>query len=373
MSKIFGSSRDGKRKLLFLLFLAAAVFVYFYFNYLKILGALLFVMPLHYFDDKRIPDPYHYVSLTSWAAHPKNLDLITFLPKSIPKSANRDSVVVFFVHPTTFIDRSAWNQPKNDERANNILKRRGLINQASIFSACCEVYVPKYRQATLYSFIDLSDNGSKAFDVAYEDIKRSFLYFDKHIRKGRPYFIASHSQGTMHSVRLLQELQQENTTFNEMIAAFLVGYRLTESDIGSFEVCDGPKSINCILAWNSVEKDGFVTFKSKENLICVNPLSWQKDGTFMGKSSYMGGVGFEIWNYKDSQKITKSELEFDKSIEGVRCKNGNLEIIGLASDNYPVRLFSLHAYDYGLFFLNILHNLAIRVEAYHQVNDKGNL
>ena len=54
------------------------------------------------------------------------------------------------------------------------------------------MYVPRYRQATLYSFADFGENGSKALEVAYQDVKESFLYFDLHIRKGRPFFIASH-------------------------------------------------------------------------------------------------------------------------------------------------------------------------------------
>ena len=41
--------------------------------------------------------------------------------------------------------------------------------------------------------------------------------------------------------------------------------------------------------------------------------------------------------------------------------DGNLEVETIDSNNYPVRLFALHAYDYGLFFKNIEKNVDDRI------------
>ncbi len=41
-----------------------------------------------------------------------------------------------------------------------------------------------------------------AFDLAYEDLKTAFENYLKHYNKGRPIIIASHSQGSLHALRL---------------------------------------------------------------------------------------------------------------------------------------------------------------------------
>ena len=39
----------------------------------------------------------------------------------------------------------------------------------------------------------------------------------------------------------------------------------------------------------------------------------------------------------------------EENLVGARCNDGSLEVETIDSNNYPVRLFALHAYDYGLF------------------------
>ncbi|MGY8791817.1 MAG: DUF3089 domain-containing protein, partial [Pseudomonadales bacterium] len=58
-----------------------------------------------------------------------------------------------------------------------------MRDQASVFNGCCDVYAPRYRQATLYSFTDTSEvkNGEQALELAYGDVKTAFKYFvDNH-------------------------------------------------------------------------------------------------------------------------------------------------------------------------------------------------
>ena len=196
------------------------------------------------------------------------------MEKSISKT--KKDVVVFFVHPTTFINRENWNQPKNDYEANEILRKRILVNKAVIFSACCEVYVPAYRQATLYSFVAGKRNQENAFRIAFNDVSASFEHFNKNFRRGRPYILAAHSQGSMHALKLLKKIRNNANLYSDMVAAYLVGFNITKNDIYPTQVCESEDSINCVVAWNSVEKNGFITFKSEEDLICVNPLSWSE-------------------------------------------------------------------------------------------------
>ena len=74
-------------------------------------------MPWKNFSEQAVPQKLQYSKTDSWIAHPNHLDLSKLLPdqKSITKT--KKDVVVFFVHPTTFINRENWNQPKNDYEA----------------------------------------------------------------------------------------------------------------------------------------------------------------------------------------------------------------------------------------------------------------
>eukprot|EP00435_Cladocopium_sp_Y103_P032372 s760_g8.t1 len=63
-------------------------------------------------------------------------------------------------------------------------------------------------------------DSSAALEVAYQDVRRAFVRFIEET-KGRPFFIAGHSQGTMHLTRLLQE---EIDPFPSRARRFLHGY-----------------------------------------------------------------------------------------------------------------------------------------------------
>ena len=336
------------------------IFIFWVFSpQIKIMSVMLYIMPWKNFSEKEVPTKLQYEKSYSWIAHPTHLDLSKFLPDQNSISNTKKDVVVFFVHPTTFINRKSWNQPKNDYEANEILRKRILINQAVIFSACCDVYVPAYRQATLYSFVAGKQNQEKAFSIAYQDVLASFEYFNQNFRNGRPYILAGHSQGSMHALKLLKEIRNNSHLYSDMVAAYLVGFNITKSDIYPTKVCESEDSINCVVAWNSVEKNGFVTFKSEEDLICVNPLSWNESEKAISSNFNLGGVGFNHWS-KNKIKRNWKNIVLEPKVAGAKCKDGNLLITNLYSSGFPVRLFSLHAYDYGLFFSNILKNTKVR-------------
>ncbi len=342
----------------FLLIILIGVSILWFLPQIKILSVMIYIMPWHNFSEEKVPKKRDYSKPDSWLVNPSLLDLSNFLPKEKIILNPKNDIVVFFVHPTTFINRNNWNQPKDDYEANQILKKRILLNQVAIFSACCEVYAPAYRQATLYAFVAQKNNKEDAFRIAYQDVKNSFEYFDQNYRNGRPFILAGHSQGSMHALKLLKEVRNNKQLFSDMVAAYLVGFSVTKSDIYPTEVCEKPDSINCVVAWNSVEERGFVTFQREEELICVNPLSWNTSEKALSSFYNLGGVGFQQWSI--NQEKTLGPIELEAYVAGARCKNGNLLVTDLTSSNFPVRLFSLHAYDYGLFFSNILNNTKVR-------------
>ena len=84
-----------------------------------------------------------------------------------------------------------------------------MANQASAFNGCCSIYAPYYRQASIYSYYDTDEVREEIHAFVYQDVKKAFEYFIKNYSNGRPFIIASHSQGTHHSLDcLLRKLME---------------------------------------------------------------------------------------------------------------------------------------------------------------------
>ena len=101
-------------------------------------------VPKFDFDGSLIGEPIDYSNLDFWAAHPKKLDGADVSPTGFNFDRQEDAEVdVFFVHPTTFISSSNWNQSIEKKylskkyRAVRYLHEWSLRDQASIFNSCC--------------------------------------------------------------------------------------------------------------------------------------------------------------------------------------------------------------------------------------------
>lgn len=76
----------------------------------------------------------------------------------------------------------------------------------------------------------------------------------KKLQCGRPFIIASHSQGTYHARRLLQEVIQIFHLRNRMVA---VRYRFPGIDTAMYKVlkpCQEENQTGCYITWASLKK-----------------------------------------------------------------------------------------------------------------------
>ena len=80
-----------------------------------------------------------------------------------------------------------------------------LANQASQFNGCCNVYAPRYREASIFAYLKGDAKlREQVLGFAYKDVARAFDYFIENYNGGRPFILASHSQGTHHGERLIK-------------------------------------------------------------------------------------------------------------------------------------------------------------------------
>jgi len=217
------------------------------------------ITPVMEFEPANEPAQPDYVNASHWAARPDTLGSAAFAPEGMevidPSAAKAD---VFFVHPTTYVGTANWNEnvsaPMDTTRAGEIVAELIMPGQAGLFNGCCRMYAPRYRQATLAAFFKPGESGRSALDLAYGDVVRAFRHYLEHDNKGRPFFLAGHSQGACHLMRLLAE-DFDVDLKPQLIAVYLLGFKVTAQAAASFAHISTP-------AKNGTEAASFIAFDS---------------------------------------------------------------------------------------------------------------
>src|SRR5882757_5050408 len=281
------------------------------------------------------PPAPDYSSSTSWAALPGIPSTASATPPGYDDQQATAAVDVFYIHPTTYFDIAIANAAYNQGGIAQIGVTAALTNQASVFNGCCRIYAPHYRQASLGSDITASQASYRTFEIAYQDIKQAFLYYMVNYNQRRPFIIAGHSQGALHSERLIQELITGTPLQSQLVAAYVVGSSdpADPGQAGTFlglPICNSPSQIGCSMSWDSYSQFGADTSSSSGAIIwadgsyrqsttvplCVSPLTWQRDTSTMATAN-LGGEPFSL---------TGSLSAPNSQLPGASCENGFLVI-----------------------------------------------
>ena len=309
-----------------------------------------------------------YSNLNNWAAHPYKKDPSDSVPGPLQYNYFADSSVdVFFLHPTTYFDdnllkppsgtfiSSMWNASLHNETVNNKTDNSTILYQASIFNSAGRVFSPRYRQANYYAYFTVDTlNAIKAFDLAYQDIKQSFIFYLQHYNNGRPIIIASHSQGTTHAKLLLKEFFDGKPLIKQLVAAYLVGMPVEQNFFKSIPVCKDSSETGCFCSWRTL-KEGYLTeYIKKENkkVLVTNPLSWNTKSVTVDREENKGSILLnfnKIVVHTTGGRIYKNVLWVNKP-----------RFFG----NVLVRQKNYHIADYNLFYVNVRDNVKTRVMEY---------
>jgi hypothetical protein len=328
------------------------------------------------FDQMTPPPAPDYSQRASWGAMPGTQDPTNVAPpgvaKADPATAPAD---VFFIHPTSFFDSDQWNQPLSDETTNRQTDTGTLRAQASVFNGCCRIYAPRYRQMTLGGFVGYSKSSDEALALAYSDVKRAFDYYIAHYNRGRPFIIASHSQGSRHAVILLADAIDGTDLRKRFVAAYIAGTWIPESRFARLKTikpCERADDTGCVLTWSTLadgsdaqaqrvafaRRSGLPASLADEKFVCTNPISWTRSTALAPASLNLGG-----WLPGESDP----PRAIDPNIVSARCDDGALFVS--RPDSFLYRIGRLpggnyHNYDYQLFWMNIRKNAQTRVQAF---------
>lgn len=297
-------------------------------------------------QDAVIPPPPDYADDASWLARPSDPD--------------RYAVDVIWVYPTVLYDNSAWLM--DITRPDLIAGAKETVaTEARAFSGQANLYAPFYRQMNLDGF-NLDPKESDAL-VAYgeDDIRRALKYYMEHHNKGRPFILASHSQGSYVLTQLILHNWGKIGVEDQLIAGYLIGWSITDDDLKAnpaINICFTPHQTGCFISYNSVAPGR----QSAAPMILpgatvVNPLTWTRDPAPAPRRLNMGSTFFN----KDGSSQSYP------GFASAQIKDGGLEVVAedpkrLANPYFPPGVY--HGYDYSLFFENIRSNAAQRIETY---------
>jgi hypothetical protein len=318
-----------------------------------------------------------YADPLAWAARPEHPSGANAVPHGASSVDPRQtaSVDVFFIHPTTFLSGVVGNARFDEPGVPMAAVDSTVLRfQASAFNACCRIFVPRYRQAAVAAFFQHGAEGEAAIDLAYSDVRRAFEYYLTHDNGGRPFIIASHSQGSLHAMRLLQELVAGTPLHRQLVAAYAVGYSIPEEiERAGLPICRDASQTGCVINWATVRHgetarpgralvwlDGHYEAVADRRIVCVNPLSWTLGGAAPAETN-LGAVP-HVWPRQPMPAAVPG-------LTGADCKSGLLGVTvpphaGWGFSDVLTLFGSYHDFDYNLFYMNVRQNAVERVSAY---------
>jgi hypothetical protein len=308
--------------------------------------------------------PADYAKAQLWLARPDMKDDPSrWLPKGVVADAQGDAAI-FFVHPTSYINRASWNAPVDDAAANRMAVNL-VQGQPSALATAGKVWAPRYRQAAIGSFLTDKPEGKQAHDAAYADVVAAFDAFLAQAPADAPIILAGHSQGSMHLLRLMHERVAGKPVAARIAAAYLVGWPVSiEADVPALGLpaCVDAKSSGCILGWQSFaepadarplmetfqRQPGFTGKPRKgTTLLCTNPAT-------PGASGYTP-LSFEL----GPTGMTRGQV-------AAQCRKDGLLILtnppNLGAGVMPGN--NWHVYDYALFWEALRGDAARRLAAF---------
>ncbi len=312
-----------------------------------------------------------YAELATWAAHPEKADPADLVPPdsgAVDRQAE-SQVDIFFIHPTTYYKSEHFNGPWDDPSAKDVTDTGVMALQASAFNGAGKIYAPYYRQIALGGYF--TDDKEKGLALAFTDVERAFDHWLTEWNDGRPFILASHSQGTRHAQTLLRTrfAGEEGRALRErLVAAYLVGGWVPEQELSaslSLPACEGSTDTGCLIGWRTMAagatpRPGPNQLEAGQTNLCTNPLSWTRGGEPAPASAHLGALPL-----RQNDRISLPPLTV--GMLGARCQGGWLRI-----DPAPegkgwevlVRGGDYHVYDYALFTMNVRANAEARTAAY---------
>jgi hypothetical protein len=257
--------------------------------------------------------------------------------------AAEQTPAVFFIHPTTYDGGSNWNAAFDRPQESAEVERFVLPNWAAPFLAGeAALFAPRYRQASLYAFMNNREDSVQARLLAYGDVRAAFQAFLDEIGEDRPILIAGVGQGALHGLGvLIDEVAGDESLTQRLAAAYLleapVPTDLFAGPLAGLAPCTEAGEVRCVISYSAVRQGererienitdrsmswtaaGELDYVRERALLCVNPLFWNTSEDFAPARLHRGGAAAEGLSFSDAPSPMANQT-------GAQCQNGLLMI-----------------------------------------------
>lgn len=283
-------------------------------------------------------------------------------------------VDVFYLYPTSASPQCKTLVSPIDD-AMKFRAYGNYLKGAEGFSAFANMYAPYYRQISGVGILQCKapdeltkmcyDNEPRA------DVYAALDYYFENFNNGRPFVLASHSQGTaMMKIVLSDYMKKHPEYMKRMVAAYLVGFNISQEwiDANGLKFAEGETDTGVIISWHA-EGPG----ATMDNLpimggaLSINPLNWKRDATPATVKDNKGSV---IVNPETNER------QFVPGIADATVDSKRGVVVVTSTANYiPTNpVFgdkSFHMDEWTFYFQNAKENCKKRIEAYlgHKVED----
>ena len=231
------------------------------------------------FDKYTPSNEPNYSNPKFWAVKPDKYP--DALKKIIGENKNKNCDV-FFIYPTAFLDRKdlRWNADLSDKLLNESILKGSIKYKASAFARAGNIYVPFYRQSHYKVFVSPYNKYYKnSIEIAYSDVREAFKYYLENFNNGKPIIIASHSQGSLHAKRLIQEFFDNKPLQDKLVGAYLIGTSIKENEFKNIKSMNYSFETGGFVSWNSYKYGKFPKkydswFKGG---VTSNPITWNNE------------------------------------------------------------------------------------------------
>lgn len=243
-----------------------------------------------------------------------------------------------------------------------------LLNlQESVYKSRCRTFAPFYRQGCLSIYYLEDPDRAPYLSVAYQDAEDAFLYYLEHYNQGRPFILAGYSQGADLALRLMENYFDDPALQEKLVAAYLIGWRITEEDLRDFphlQMAKGADDTGVIVSFNSEAPGvtGSIIVPQGGYTYGINPLTWTTDSQPADKSLNPGTVDLHMDGSATNERVGFTGCYRDPD-------RGTLIVPDISVEEFPPGepVFvegCYHNYELELYYRSLQENVKTRVDAY---------
>jgi len=283
---------------------------------------------------------------------------------------NRPSVCphdidVFYLYPTSANPECKEMVAPVDDYMKNQVKNNYLKGPKG-FEDFANVFAPYYRQISAVGISTCSTpEDLTKLDREKEpwaDVKAALDEFFSKYNSGRPFILASHSQGSSMMKIVLSEYMKEHPDYYQrMIAAYTLGFRFNKEWVDAnshLKMASGETDNGVIITFEVEGPDNGDNFAILGGTLSINPLNWKTDDTKADSSANLGGV--KVINGVQEPREVNADAARD-------LKKGSI-VTTTVTEYLPGALGfgekSLHLDDWALFYGNVRQNAKKRAAVF---------